>query len=240
MSHNADKGFSVLTIALVIVVGILLVVIGLLINRIGPLPPGPPAPLPEVEPPAHAGDLKKIRGTVTGYQHNQHLDINSVQIQKDGDGLLSFEFRPHTASLVLSIAQIGNEVEIGYNTRPNDEAIGYHLHTVRDIRSGKQVNVDQLPPPPRIPPGKLAQTFTVIKPEVIKDSYGGIDGLQSNGKLFHFKPEQVEDIQALIKNGHNFSLLAINRGDQGFINIHNDEVYLVISITIDNKTFMIR
>ncbi|PLW89926.1 MAG: hypothetical protein C0154_09085 [Mucilaginibacter sp.] len=59
--------------------------------------------------------------------------------------------------------------------------------------------------------------------------------------MFHFKPEQVEDIQGLIKNGHNFKLLAVKREDeQGFVNIHHDMVYIVISITIDNKTFMIR
>jgi len=191
-------------------------------------------------PPPPSAGLKFVDGAVTGFQYNAHLDVNSVQLKKEGAGILNFEFKPHTAGAVLSVTKKGNLVKIGYSTQPNDEAIVYHLHTIKDISSGNEIDVDRLPPPPRIPPGKPAQTFNIINPRVITDSYGGVDALQAPGKLFHFRPEQVEDIQSLIKNGHNFTLLAVARGEQGFININHDEVFLVISITIDNKTFTIR
>lgn len=243
MPENNRTTYSVLTIFLVAAIIMLLAVIGLLLSRINlTAPPGPAlSDPPAVGPPLPAVDLRNVSGIVKGYVHNIHLDVNGVQIQKAGEGLLTFEFRPHTASAVLAVAKTGEKIEIGYNTRPNDEAIVYQLHKVKNLSDGISVDVDQLPPPPRIPQGQQAQLFNIRDPQVITDNYGGVAALQAQGKLFHFKPEMVQDIQALIKNGHSFSLLSVKRGDdQGFINIHHDDVYIVISITIDNKTFTIR
>lgn len=241
MPDKNQKTYSLITVLLIVCIIALLAVIGLLLNRMNTVAPqGPPLPGPPVEAPPPA-ELKTVRGIVKGYQHNVHLDINGIQLQKEGDGVLTFEFRPHTANAILSVAKTGDWVEIAYNTQPNDEEIVYRLHEIKQLHSGNRVNVDQLPPPPRIPPGQQAQLFQTQNPTVITDGYGGIAALQTTGKLFHFKPEQVEDIQSIIKNGHNFSLLAVKRSDdQGFINIHHDQVYIVISVTIDNKTFMIR
>lgn len=243
MPGRPMKSYSALTIILMVCIILLLSVIGFLLYKINLSgPPGPPLPGP---PPLAAGppgdELKIIAGKIEGYTNNVHLDINGVKLQKDGDGILTFEFRPHTASAVLSAAKPGDEVEISYNTQPNDEAIVYQLHRIKNTRTGKNIDIDQLSPPPRIPEGQQSSLFQLQNPTIITDGYGGVAALQSPGKLFHFKPEQVEDIQSLIKTGHNFKLLAVKRGDdQGFVNIHHDQVYIVISITIDNKTFMIR
>jgi hypothetical protein len=243
MAAKISKTYSFLTIFLIVAIIALLSVIGLLLYRLNLAAlPGPPLPGPPlVGPPPVAADLRSVTGVVKGYVHNIHLDVNGVEIQKRGEGLLTFEFRPHTASAILAVAKAGSNVEIDYNTLPNDEAIVYQLHRIKNSDDGDMIDVDQLPPPPRIPPGVQAQTFIITNPQIITDNYGGVAALQAPGRLFHFKPEMVQDIQAMIKKGHNFGLLAVKRGDdQGFINIHHDQVFIVISITIDNKTFMIR
>lgn len=235
MTAPQRKRYALITISLLALIAALLVVIVLLISRTGPDKPS------VAPPPPPQGALKMVKGVVKGFGNNVHLDINSLQLDKSGEGKLLFEFRPHTAQAVWSVARPGDSVVLAYDTRPNDEAIVYQLHRIRNLRTQHEADLDRLPPPPRIPPGQRAQTFEVGPPQVITDSYGGVAALQSSGKLFHFKPEQVEDIQGLIKQGRHFTLMAVRRGDdQGFINIHHDQVYLVISITIDSKTFIIR
>ncbi|SDL40181.1 hypothetical protein [Siphonobacter aquaeclarae] len=235
-----DRNQPAVTTLLIGCILVLLVIIAVLLVRMGPPgpPPGPPGP---ERGPATPEMLKTVTGKVNGFADNVHLDINRLQIEKAGQGMLTFEFRPHTASAVTGVAQAGDNVEIAYDTQPNDEAIVYRLHRITNLNTGQVVDVDQLPPPPRIPPGQRAEVFNISNPEVITDGYGGIAALKVPGRLFHFKPEQVEDIQALIKNARQCTLLAVNRSDdQGFVNSDRDKVYIVISITINNKTFTIR
>ncbi len=239
MDKKDKRTYSPLTLALgVLVVLLLLIICYLLVRLSPPAPPLPPVP-PSIQAPPPPDELKKMSGVVVGYSHNVHLDINGLQLKTAKQGTLTFAFRPHTARAVTSVAAIKDTVEVYYSSLPNDEEIFYRLHKIKHAR--KRVDVDHLPPPPRIPPGRYVQTFTLDRPVIVTDGYGGVAALQGEGKIFHFKPEQVEGIQALIKNGHSFTLQAVQRGEeQGFINSHHDDVYIVISITIDNKTFMIR
>lgn len=244
MTGKPEKSYSALNVILLVCIVLLLLVIGILLYKINlsgpPGPPPLPGPPPAAVPPV-SEKLKVTKGKVVGYVNNVHLDINGIKLQTSGQGELTFEFRPHTARAVLSVAQPGDEVEIQYNSQPNDEAVTYQLHHIKNLRTSKETGVDELPMPPRIPQGEPSTLFQIDKPAIVTDGYGGVAALQAPGKLFHFKPEQVEDIQGLIKNGYHFKLLAVKREDeQGFVNIHHDAVYIVISITIDNKTFMIR
>lgn len=239
--HDTKKQVNPLFTVLLVLIGILLLIILFLLiqtNRPGPLPGHQPFP-PEPKHLKH--ELKSISGTVKGFVQNVHRDINGLKIETASRGALTFEFRPHTASAVLSAGHLEDSVQLEYFTQPNDESITYRLKKIKNLRSGEVTDIDNLPPPPRIPTNQTVQTFDLNAPEIVTDPYGGIAALRYEHKLFHFKPEQVEDIQSLIKLGRVFVLQAVRRGDdQGFVNADQNEVYIVISITIDNKTFMIR
>lgn len=239
MDKTERRKYPALTRLLVTFIILLLCVIGYLLFRLNSQMPSPP---PHKAPRPHKPrEIKTIAGTVTGYACNVHLDINALTLKTASRGVLKFEFRPHTASAVSGAGPVGSEVQVDYAANPDDESITYRLARIKNPAAGKLVDVDDLPPPPRIPPGQQAQTYRVLSPVIITDGYGGIAGLQDKGKLFHFRPGQVEDIQPLIKNCRDFIIQAVKRGDdQGFVNINHDEVYIVISLTMDDKTFMIR
>lgn len=244
MADRPTRPFSTVTIVLIVCIIVLLLVIGVLVYQIGRSGPPPPPPMdgPPPRPLERPGrELKEVEGLVKDYIHNEHLDINGIRLEKAGEGMLTYEFHPHAARAVLSVAQPGKDVLITYDTRPNDEEIGNELHAIKDVRTGKSVNIDQLPPPPRVLQEERPLAFTLERPTVLTDSYGGVVALRSGGKLFHFRPEQVEDIQALVKKGRNVKLLSVQRNDdQGFVNAQHDQVYVVVSITIDDRTFRIR
>ncbi|MDP9080318.1 MAG: hypothetical protein M3O71_23070 [Bacteroidota bacterium] len=199
-----------------------------------PVPGGPP-------PPAGPPKLKRISGMVQGYKYNTHLDINAIQINTGPAGSITIEFRPHTAKAVMGVAGLNDPVEINYSSQPNDESVGYQLHRITNTRSKDSVDIDELPPPPRVPPDQSPENFVIKDPALITDQYGGIAAIKSKHQLFHFKPGQVDDISALIKTSRDLKLLAVLRdGQSGFVNAEQDKVYIVISITINNQTFLIR
>ena len=246
-------------IAILIIV-LLLAVIGYLLLH-GPVTPPPPPVLqgpagPDRPPPGgHKGRpdeapdpgpglppaLRTKRGLVMGYRHNAHLDINAIELRTKGDGDITVDFRPHTAKTVMQYAPVGDSVELTIDTHPNDEFIVYQLHRIKNLRTGQSADLTALPPPPDIPPGYTAENFTLQHPELLTDPYGGIDALRSGRLLFHFKPGLVEDISSLIKTAQTITLTAVRRSDQfGFVNTNQDKVYIVLSVTIDQKTFLVR
>jgi hypothetical protein len=81
----------------------------------------------------------------------------------------------------------------------------------------------------------------VDNPQLLTDPYGGIDGIRKGNELFHFKPGLVDDIAGLMKSAKTITLSAVRRSeDFGFVNIDHDKVYIVLSLTIDHKTFLVR
>lgn len=226
---------------------ILLVLIILLLGAIGFIllrrPEAPPPPPDSGIRPAPGGleTLKTRRGLVIDYRYNAHLDVNAIRLETPDEGILTIDFRPHTARTVMDHASIGDTVEVATGSRPNDENIVYQLHRIVNLRTHQQADLDALPPPPDIPPNYSAENFTLDKPELLTDPYGGIDALRNGAQLFHFKPGMVDDIAGLIKSAKTITVSAVRRSeDFGFVNINHDKVYIVLSLTIDHKTFLVR
>ncbi|WP_378938077.1 hypothetical protein [Pedobacter sp. BG31] len=224
---------------LVVIILLLLVIIWLLVKPPVPVIPQPPSHHHEPKT-EHATKQKVITGTVIRYKNNPHLDINALELKTEKAGLITIDFRPHTAAQVIKIGTIGEEIEATYALNPSDEVVGYQLLAIRNNRTGIGQVLDDLPPPPDVPNQQIAK-FNLEKPAIITDQYGGIVALRKNNLLFHFKPGLVDDIAYLIKESNTFNLEAVRRqNDQGFININHDKVYIVLRITIDNKTFLVR
>ena len=201
-------------------------------------PPGPPGPPGSADFP---GKGKTIVGVVRGFKCNPHFDINSIQVKTDRAGTLTIDFRPHTARTVMDLAALNDSVEVTYASHPNDEVVGYELAHIKNERTGKEVMLDELPPPPDVPPNHSAEYFTIRNPDLITDQYGGIVAIRSGHLLFHFKPGLVDDILPMIKTAREIGLSAVWRDDHfGFVNVNGDKVYVVLSVTIDNKTFLVR
>jgi hypothetical protein len=202
--------------------------------------PPPPPGNPPVPPGSH-GRVKTAAGVVLGFKYNPHLDVNAIQVMVAQAGLLTIDFRPHTAQTVMGLAAVNDSVEVAYMSHPNDEVVGYVLVRIKNARTGKESELNELPPPPDVPQNHSAEHFTIHDPSLILDQYGGIVAIRSQHLLFHFKPGLVDDILALIKNAHEIGLSAVWRDDQaGFVNVDHDKVYVVLSVTIDNKTFLVR
>lgn len=224
---------------LLVILLLLLVIIGLLVK-----PPVPPLPalLPSKDPHMHAGPekVRSATGTVIAYKYNPHLDVNAVQIRTPTAGIITIEFRPHTAEATMEIGPVGQQVYVTYSLHPNDEVIGYQLVSIENKQSSSRQVLKDLPPPPDIP-NHQTRNFRLDRPILITDIYGGIVALRKGNMLFHFKPGLVDDIAPLIKSGHHFNLMAVRRNEgQGFVNVNHDQVYIVLSITVDDKTFLVR
>jgi len=223
----------------VVIILLLLVIIWLLVKPPVPVLPKPPSHHHEPKT-EHATKQKVITGTVIRYKNNPHLDINALELKTEKAGLITIDFRPHTAARVIKIGTIGEEIEATYALNPSDEVVGYQLLAIRNDRTGISQVLDDLPPPPDVPNQQI-EKFNLEKPAIITDQYGGIVALRKNNLLFHFKPGLVDDIAYLIKESNTFNLEAVRRqDDQGFININHDKVYIVLRVTIDNKTFLVR
>ena len=225
---------------LLIAIILLLAAVGVLLLRRPPLPP----PRPDAgihPPPGPLENLKTRQGIVLGYRDNAHLDVNSIQLKTAQEGKITVDFRPHTARTVMGIGPVGDSVEIVTSSKPDDEYIVYQLHRIKNLRTQQEANLDASPPPPDVPPNYTAENFTVVSPKPLTDPYGGIDGIRDGNLLFHFKPGLVDDIAGLIKSANTITLSAVRRSeDFGFVNINHDKVYIVLSLTIDHKTFLVR
>ncbi|QEM10007.1 hypothetical protein [Mucilaginibacter rubeus] len=224
---------------LIVIILLLFIIIWLLIKPPVPLLPRPP--LHEDSPgPEKPQKERMITGIVTAYKNNPHLDVNALELKTKTSGTVTIDFRPHTAEAVTRIGTLGQTVTLTYSLHPNDEVVGYQLMAIENKRSGIKQILKDLPPPPDVP-NHQTQNFTLDKPVLITDQYGGIVALHKNDLLFHFKPGLVDDIAPLIKENNHFDLVAVRRpDDQGFINVNHDKVYIVLSITINNKTFLVR
>jgi hypothetical protein len=225
---------------LVVIIILLLVIVWLLIKPPVPLLPKPPVVhhnRPQMKRPHKQ---KTITGTVIRYNNNPHLDINALELKTEKAGLITIDFRPHTAAWVTKIGAIGEQVTVTYGLNPSDEVVGYQLIAIKNDHTGISQMLDDLLPPPDVP-NHQTEKFNLENPVLITDQYGGIVALRKNNLLFHFKPGLVDDIAHLIKENNTFHLEAVRRqNDQGFININHDKVYIVLRITIDNKTFLVR
>ena len=223
---------------LLIVIILLLAGVGFLLLR------HPPAPPPEAgihPPPGIPEDLKTREGLILGYQYNAHLDVNAIRLKTVKEGIITIDFPPHTARTVMDYAPVGDSIGIITSSHPNDESIVYQLHRIKNLRTRQEANLDALPPPPVIPPNYTAEDFTLNNPLMLTDPYGGLDGIRNGNLLFHFKPGLVDDIAGLIKSAKTITLSAVRRSeDFGFVNINHDQVYIVLSVTIDHKTFLVR
>jgi hypothetical protein len=225
---------------LLIAIILLLAVAGFLLLRRPPTPP-PPPDAGIRPPPGGPENLKTRRGIVMGYQYNAHLDINAIQLKTVKEGVITIDFPPHTAKTVMDHAAIGDSIEVVTGSQPNDEYIVYQLHRLKNLRTHQEADLDALPPPPDVPPNYTAEDFTLDNPQLLTDPYGGLDGIRNGNELFHFKPGLVDDIAGLIKSAKTITLSAVRRSeDFGFVNIHHDKVYIVLSVTIDHKTFLVR
>ncbi len=219
---------------------LLLAVVGYLLLRRPPMPPTPPGTGIH-QPPGAPENVKTRQGIVLGYRNNAHLDVNALQVKTAQEGDITVDFRPHTARTVMNNAPVGDSVEIVTSSKPDDEYIVYQLHRIKNLRTRQEANLDALPPPPDVPPNYTAENFTIDSPKVLTDPYGGIDGIREGNLLFHFKPGLVDDIAGLIKSATTITLSAVRRSeDFGFVNINRDMVYIVLSVTINHKTFLVR
>jgi len=225
---------------LLIFLVLLLAVVGFLLLRRPSTPPPPPNA--DIRPvPGAPEDLKTRQGIVLGYKNNAHLDVNAIQLKTIKEGIITLDFRPHTARTVMDHAPVGDSVEIVTGSHPNDEYIIYQLHRIKNLRTREEADLDALPPPPDVPPNYTAENFTLDNSQLLTDPYGGIDGIRNGNLLFHFKPGLVDDIAGLIKSAKIITLSAVRRSeDFGFVNISHDKVYIVLSLTIDHKTFLVR
>ena len=225
---------------LVVLIGLLLLAVVYLLLKPDPLPPVPP-PGHRPAPPPHNLKSKTITGVVKEYLFNPHFDINAIRVNTASSGLITIDFRPHTAQAVEKVAPVNTNVEISYHLSPNDETVGYRLSTIRDLSTGELTDVDRLPPPPDLPPGYHAENFVLAQPQLVTDSYGGIVAIKDPPRLFHFKPGLVDDILPLIKSTDTIGLTAVRRDEQsGFINVNHEQVYIVLNVSIDHKTFLVR
>jgi hypothetical protein len=226
--------------SLLIAIIVLLAFAGYLLLRRPPAAP-PPPDAGITRPPGGPENLKTRQGLVAGYRNNAHLDVNAIQIKTLKEGVITIDFRPHTAQTVMDHAPIGDSVEVVTGSHPNDENIVYQLHRIKNLRTHQEANLDALPPPPDVPPNYTAEDFTLNNPKLLTDPYGGIDGIRNGDQLFHFKPGLVDDIAGLIKSARIITLSAVRRSeDFGFVNINHDKVYIVLSLSIDHKTFLVR
>ncbi|MBS1659931.1 MAG: hypothetical protein JST68_02645 [Bacteroidetes bacterium] len=241
---------------LLVIIILLLAIVGLLLLRHPPAPPlspgtgirppaaGLPAPPDDGPHPPHPGtpeNLKTRRGLVLGYQNNAHLDVNAIRLKTPDEGAITIDFRPHTARTIMNLAPIGDSIEVVTGSRPNDEYIVYQLHRIENLHTHRQADLDALPPPPDVPMNYTAEDFTLHNPRLLTDPYGGLDAIRSDKLLFHFKPGLVDDIAGLIKSAKTITLGAVRRSeDFGFVNIDHDTVYIVLSVTIEHKTFLVR
>jgi hypothetical protein len=163
-------------VLLIVIILLLAVVSYLLLRR-----PAPPPPLPEagIHPPRdNAENLKTRQGIVVGYKDNAHLDVNAIQLKTLKEGVITVDFRPHTAHAVMDHAPVGDSVEVVTGSHPNDEFIVYQLHRIKNLRTREEADLDALPPPPDVPPNYTAEDFTLNNPQLLTDPYGGIDGIR--------------------------------------------------------------
>jgi hypothetical protein len=224
---------------LLIAVILLLAVVGYLLLRRSPAPPPPDTGIQR--PPGLPENLKTRQGIVVSYRYNAHLDVNAIQLKTGKEGVITIDFRPHTARTVMDHAPVGDSIEVLTGAHPNDEYIVYQLHRIKNLRTREEADLDALPPPPDVPPNYTAEDFALDNPRLLTDPYGGIDGIRNGDQLFHFKPGLVDDIAGLIKSAKTITLSAVRRSeDFGFVNINHDKVYIVLSLTIDHKTFLVR
>lgn len=229
-------------VLIVVIVALVLIILLLLFKSPLPAPPGPPPapPPPGREQGTELSKTKIQKGIILAYQCNAHYDVNALQLKTDDDGVIVVDFLPHTAQAVMQTAAVGNLVELEIGKRPDDEQVGYQLVSIRNIKSGAEFRGFNLPPPPDVP-NHITENFNIENPSVMTDKYGGIVALKKNDLLFHFKPGLVDDIAGLIKSANKFGIQAVKRDDNlGFVNIQHDKVYIVLSLTIDNKTFLVR
>src|ERR1700761_3569386 len=98
---------------------ILLAAVGFLLLRRPPTPPPPPEAGMHPRPGAPE-NLKTRQGLVLGYQYNAHLDVNAIQLKTLKEGVITIDFRPHTAKTVMDHAAIGDSIEVVTGSHPND------------------------------------------------------------------------------------------------------------------------
>jgi hypothetical protein len=176
-----------------------------------------------------------------GFRPNRQLDIHAIEVKTAEKGMLTLDFRPQMAKTLMSVAGPGDPVEVGYAVNPADEGGGYRLYRVRNLRTGKEVALDKLPPPPDIPPDRNAEHFMIDLPTLVSDEYGEVVGIRSGSNVVHLKSALVDDILPQLKNAGQPGLSAVGRDDQlGLVNADHDKVYIVLSITIDDKTYLVR
>ena len=222
-----------------VIIALLLVIVWLMVKSPVPVLPRPPLreDLPKHE---KVQKLRTVTGIVTAYKNNPHLDINALELKTKTAGMMTIDFRPHTAEAVKKIGITGQLVTITYSLHPNDEIVGYQLMAIKNNKTGLSQVLENLPPPPDIPDHET-ESFKLNKPLIITDQYGGIVALKQQQLLFHFKPGLVDNIAPLIKLSQQLNLVAVRRPDNlGFVNVNHDKVYIVLSITMDNKTFLVR
>lgn len=185
--------------------------------------------------------LTMEQGVVLGFKSNSQLDIDALQLKTADAGELTIGFKPHAAAALMRVTAPGDTVEVGYHLQRDEGGISYRLRIVRNRRTGKEVAPDKLPAPPAIPPGRSAEYFLVRQPSFVLDEYGAVVGVRSGSKIFQLKPALVYGILPLLKNARQLGLSAVWRDDKfGFVNAEHDSVYIVLSITMDNKTFLVR
>ncbi|HTJ13655.1 MAG TPA: hypothetical protein VL547_16580 [Dinghuibacter sp.] len=188
--------------------------------------------------PRHKGQLGPEKtwttvGVIKGFTANAHLDINAVELRVPGGAVSELDFYPHNASAVIAGAGPGDSVRVTFAE--------HRLHSLRNLQSGREIAVDQWATPMDIPPNRRAEYFTIQHPDIVLNPKGNIVALRSGRRLFHFKAGSVDDLRPFFKNSPQLGLSAVWRDDQfGFVNINHDTVYVVLSVTADSKTFLVR
>ena len=83
---------------------------------------------------------------------------------------------------------------------------------------------------PALPKHPKAENFTIHHPLFVQGPGGAIVGIKTEGRLFELKPEFTYEIDPLMKAGKELAVSAVG----------HDSLYIVLSVTIDHKTFLVR
>lgn len=77
-----------------------------------------------------------------------------------------------------------------------------------------------------------ARYFTIQHPSLVTDGKGALLAVRNGRRLFEFKAGLADELLPLMKASNEIGVSAVERG--------HDTVYVVLSVTIDHKTYLVR
>ena len=175
-------------------------------------------------------------GILEQFTFNKDNDINGLIISENGDQL-TVKFPPHTAALVMDIANPGDLVELLYNEHPKHKDTHRPEREVADITNkgtGKSVTFAEFPAP------KLADSvevfeFEIAHPEFCQGKKDELTGIKFDDKFIHLKSHDTEPLRKDFLLGSPIKVKAKRRLENlGFVNMSGLKVYHATAIEFKN------